>query len=156
LAPGPWWTHDHGMVQPLRGSEGHCDSSKRERERERERRSLGFSPMAAIRGEAAEMATRRCSIEAGSGAPTGRCFKHEERLDDIRQTMEGGQSVGGRQRRWNLNGTSYGRWKWGRGGNVVWPFSDGKTGRRRGDFTVLEVDETVKSSAAAVQAQGGG
>jgi hypothetical protein len=39
---------------------------------------------------------------------------------------------------------------------VVWPFSDGKTGRRRGDFTVLEVDETVKSGAAAVQAQGGG
>jgi hypothetical protein len=32
LALGPWWTHDHGAVQPLQGSGGHHDSSERERE----------------------------------------------------------------------------------------------------------------------------
>jgi hypothetical protein len=31
-ALGPWWTHNHGATQPLRGSRGCCDSSERERE----------------------------------------------------------------------------------------------------------------------------
>jgi hypothetical protein len=33
LALGPWWTHDNGAAQPLRGSRGRCDSSERERVR---------------------------------------------------------------------------------------------------------------------------
>jgi hypothetical protein len=40
------------------------------------------------------------------------------------------QSRGGRQRQWNFNDTSYERWKWGRGGDGVCPFSEGKKGRK--------------------------
>jgi hypothetical protein len=54
LALGPWWTHDHGVVRPLRGSRGRRDSSEREREG---RRSLGFSPIAPLKDGAAEIAT---------------------------------------------------------------------------------------------------
>jgi hypothetical protein len=36
LAFNAWWTHDHGALWPLRGSEGHRDSSEIEIERERE------------------------------------------------------------------------------------------------------------------------
>jgi hypothetical protein len=43
--------------------------------RERERRSLGFSLMMSLEGGAAEMATRRHSIEAAGGAPMGRWFR---------------------------------------------------------------------------------
>jgi hypothetical protein len=52
LALGPWWTRDHGVVQPLRGLGGHRDSSEieRERERRRRRRSSGFSSMAPLGG----------------------------------------------------------------------------------------------------------
>jgi hypothetical protein len=54
LALGPWWTHDHGAVQPLQGSGGRHDSS----ERERERRSSEFSPMTSFGGGATEMASQ--------------------------------------------------------------------------------------------------
>jgi hypothetical protein len=54
LALGPWWTHDHGVVRPLRGSRGRRDSSERERGG---RRSLGFSPIAPLKDGAAEIAT---------------------------------------------------------------------------------------------------
>jgi hypothetical protein len=30
LALGPWWTRDHGVARPLRGSRGRRDSSNRE------------------------------------------------------------------------------------------------------------------------------
>jgi hypothetical protein len=73
-ALGPWWTHDHGATQPLRGSRGCCDSSERERERER-RTSSTFSPMALHGGGATEMATRRRSTEVACGAPLGRSFR---------------------------------------------------------------------------------
>jgi hypothetical protein len=43
--------------------------------RERERSSLGFSPIVPLGGRVAETATRRCSIEAASGAPMGRWFR---------------------------------------------------------------------------------
>jgi hypothetical protein len=66
LALGAWWTRDHGEARPLRGSGGHCDSSKRER------RSLGFSPIGPLEDGAAEMTTRRLSTEAAGGAPMGR------------------------------------------------------------------------------------
>jgi hypothetical protein len=46
-----------------------------QRERERERRSLGFSLMTSHGGEAAEIATRRCSTEAVGGASMGRWFQ---------------------------------------------------------------------------------
>jgi hypothetical protein len=38
LAFSPWWTRDHGVAHPLRGSGGRGDSLERERERERERK----------------------------------------------------------------------------------------------------------------------
>jgi hypothetical protein len=38
----------------------------------------------------------------------------------------------------------------------VRPFSEGKKGRRRGDFMMPEVDDTAKSDAAAGEAKGGG
>jgi hypothetical protein len=38
----------------------------------------------------------------------------------------------------------------------VWPFSEGKRGRRRGGSTVPEADNTVKSSAAVGEAEGVG
>jgi hypothetical protein len=44
-------------------------------QRERERSSLGFSPIVPLGGRVAETATRRCSIEAASGAPMGRWFR---------------------------------------------------------------------------------
>jgi hypothetical protein len=50
LAFNAWWTHDHGALWPLRGSEGHRDSSEIEIEREREKRSLGFLPMVPVGG----------------------------------------------------------------------------------------------------------
>jgi hypothetical protein len=59
--------------------------------------------------------------------------------------VEGGQSRGGRQRRWNFNGTDYGIWKWERGGDGVLPFSEGKRRRRQGGSTVSEADDTAKS-----------
>jgi hypothetical protein len=37
LAFSPWWTRDHGVAHPLRGSGGRGDSLERERERKRER-----------------------------------------------------------------------------------------------------------------------
>jgi hypothetical protein len=75
LALSPWLTHDHGVVRPLRGSGGCCDSSERERERERESRSKGFSPMMLFGGGAAEMATQRRSIEVTGGALMGTWFQ---------------------------------------------------------------------------------
>jgi hypothetical protein len=45
---------------------------------QRERMSSGFSPMVPLGGEAAEMATRRRSIEAIGGAPIRRCSSREE------------------------------------------------------------------------------
>jgi hypothetical protein len=65
LALSARWTHDHGAAWLLQGSGCHRDRSERERER---RRSSGFSPMAPLRGGAAEMATRRHSTEAIDGA----------------------------------------------------------------------------------------
>jgi hypothetical protein len=70
LAFGAWWTHDHGAMWPLRGSEGHRDRS----EIERERRSSGFLPMAPLGGATAEMSTRRRSTKVDDGAPMGRWF----------------------------------------------------------------------------------
>jgi hypothetical protein len=67
LALSAWWTHDHGAAWLLQGSGGRRDRSERER-----RRSSGFSPMAPLRGGAAEMATRRHSTEAVDGAPMRR------------------------------------------------------------------------------------
>jgi hypothetical protein len=55
---------------------------------------------------------------------------------------------------WNFNGTDYGRWKRGRGGNGVRPFSEGKTGRRRGGSTVPEADDTTKSGLTIWEAEG--
>jgi hypothetical protein len=77
LALGPLWTHDHVAawihqslgVWPLRGSEGHHDSSKRER------RSSGFSPMASLSSGAAEMVRWRRTTKAAGGAPMGRWFR---------------------------------------------------------------------------------
>jgi hypothetical protein len=43
-----------------------------------------------------------------------------------RSMVKGGRSRGGRQRRWNFNGTSYGRWKRGMGGDGVRPFLVGR------------------------------
>jgi hypothetical protein len=64
------------------------------------------------------------------------------------------RSRGGRQRQWNFNDTSYDRWKQGMGGNGVWPFLEGKWGRRRGGSTVPEADDTTKSDAVAREAEG--
>jgi hypothetical protein len=44
---------------------------------------------------------------------------------------EGGRSRGGRQWRWNFNGTGYGRWKQEREGNGVRPFLEGRGGEAR-------------------------
>jgi hypothetical protein len=63
--------------------------------------------------------------------------------------VEGERSRGARQRRWNLNGTSYGSWKYGRGGVEVWLFSEVKRGMRRGSSMVSEANDTPKSCAAA-------
>jgi hypothetical protein len=65
LALGPWWTCDHGVAQPLRGSGGHRDSL------ERGRRSSEFSPMTPFGGGVAEIATQRRSTNAVGGAPMG-------------------------------------------------------------------------------------
>jgi hypothetical protein len=81
LALTPWWTHDHGVARSLSGSGGHHDSAERERERERggeggrERRSLGFSPMAPLRGRVVEMGTRQRLTKAADGALMGRWFQ---------------------------------------------------------------------------------
>jgi hypothetical protein len=37
----------------------------------------------------------------------------------------------------------------------VWPFSEGKRGRRQGNSTVPEADDTAKSGMAAREVEGG-
>jgi hypothetical protein len=63
LALSLGWTRDHGVI------------AERERERDRERRPSGFLEMTSFEGGAAEMATRRHSIEAIGGASMGRWFQ---------------------------------------------------------------------------------
>jgi hypothetical protein len=61
-------SRDRSETREVRGRH---DSTQRERERS----SLGFSPIVPLGGRVAETATRRCSIEAASGAPMGRWFR---------------------------------------------------------------------------------
>jgi hypothetical protein len=70
--------------------------------------------------------------------------------------VEGKQSWGRRQWRWNFNGACYGTWKQGRGGNGVRQFSERNRGRRQGTSTELEVDDTPKSVTAVEVAEGSG
>jgi hypothetical protein len=67
LAFGAWWTHDHGAMWPLRGSEGHRDRSEIERER-------GGVVRVLTNGATAKMSTRRRSTKVDDGAPMGRWF----------------------------------------------------------------------------------
>jgi hypothetical protein len=68
---GLWWARGHGAARPLQGSGDRRDSLGGERERS----LLGFSPMALVGGEAAEMVTRRHSTEAADCAPMERWFR---------------------------------------------------------------------------------
>jgi hypothetical protein len=68
---------------------------------------------------------------------------------------EGRRSRGERQQQWSFNGACYRRWKQGREGDGVRLFLEGKRWRRRGGFTVLEADNTVKSDMAAGEAESG-
>jgi hypothetical protein len=82
--------------------------------------------MTPFRGGAVEMVTRRHSTEATGGAPMRRWFLARggeigvrvvqwimgvllSRLLYDRRAVEGRRSRGGRQQRWNFNGTNYGR-----------------------------------------------
>jgi hypothetical protein len=49
----------------------------------------------------------------------------------------------------------YRRWNWGRGGDRVWPFLEGKRGTRRGGSTVPEADDAAKCGMAAGDSKGG-
>jgi hypothetical protein len=70
--------------------------------------------------------------------------------------VEGERLRGGRQRQWNFNGVGYERWKWGRGGDGVWSFLEGKRESTPPRSTVPEVDDATKSGTAAGEAKGGG
>jgi hypothetical protein len=129
-----------------------------QRERERESRSSGLSSMVPLGDGAAEMARWRHSTEVVGGAPMERWFR-----------VQGGE-IGAGWMRWIIEVLSLhlllGRsvavelqwcrlWemKIGKGGDGVWPFSEG---RRWGGSTVPEVHNTTKSGAADREAEGGG
>jgi hypothetical protein len=77
-SPDHDWLSVHGglMTMGQRGRFGALEVIvAAQRKRERRRRSLGFSPMASLRGGTAEMDTRQRSIDVAGGALMERWFR---------------------------------------------------------------------------------
>jgi hypothetical protein len=127
--------------------------------------------MTLLGGVSMEMATLQHSTEAAGGAPMRRWFQERGVIGAGVGIVDNGgalvvpfigqlgsrrrRSRDGRQRRCRFNDTGYRRGKQGRGGDGLWPFSEGKRGRRQGGSTVLEVDDKTKSYVVVEEAQGG-